>query len=105
MSRMTKFLRQTCKLQAYERDVDGSAKMNEFGELIYKPSITVKCRHEDTHRDVQTQNGSIIRSMSRYFLDGSNEVVADFRIDGKVVISVESYVNSVGKIEGYEVYV
>ena len=105
MSRMTKFLKQTCSLEKYAVEENGQPSMNMFGELQYQAPITLKCRHEMSHKDVQTTNGSIVRSTSVYYVDESVEVKADYRIDGCVVLSAISYVNGLGAIEGYEVYV
>lgn len=104
MSRMTKFLRQICSLERYIVE-NGMPKLNAFGELQYQPPIKLKCRHEVAHKDVQTANGSIVRSTSVYYLDASEPIKADYRIDGSVVLSVTSYVNARGQTEGYEVYV
>lgn len=104
MSRMTKFLKQKCLLEKYIEENE-QPKLNMFGELEYQAPITLKCRHEMSHRDVQTTNGSIVRSTSVYYLDESVKIKADYRIDGHVVVSAISYVNSLGAIEGYEVYV
>lgn len=105
MSRMTKFLKQTCSVEPYSVAEDGNAETNRFGEVIYSEPIECKCRYEVFFRDIQVENGSIIRSTARYFLDESLEIKADYRIDGNVVISVETYINQLGKVEGYEVYV
>lgn len=104
MSRMTKFLKQTCVLEPYVVE-NGKPKFNAFGELQYQPPVTLKCRHEMSHKDVQTANGSIVRSTSVYYLDEAQPVLADYRLDGHIVVSAISYVNALGKIEGYEVYV
>lgn len=104
MSRMTKFLRQQCLLQPYLKNADGSPRHNDFGELQYSNGTRCMCRHEQLVRDVMTANGSMLRSSSRYFLDSSVDVRADYLIDGKVVLQVASYVNSIGQVEGYEVY-
>lgn len=104
MSRMTKFLRQICQLEHYA-EVNGVPKLNDFGEIQYEAPVTVRCRHEMSHKDVQTTNGSVVRSTSRYFVDDSQLIRADDRIDGKVVVSVQSYINGLGQSEGYEVYV
>lgn len=104
MSRMTKFLKQRCKLEKLTIE-NGQPKLNDFGEFQYNAPIELRCRHESSHKDVQTANGSIVRSTSRYFFDESQAIAADDRIDGKVVISVTEYVNGLGNIEGYEVYV
>ena len=104
MSRMTKFLRQTCKLEKYQEKNDQPV-LNMFGELQYSRPIVVKCRREQAHKSFQTANGSIVRSTTVYYMDESTEIKADYRIDGHVVISAVSYVNSLGATEGYEVYV
>lgn len=104
MSRITKFLRQTCRLEKLVEE-NGQPKLNTFGEFQYQEPIVLKCRHEISCKDVQTASGSIVRSSSRYFLDESQEIKPDYKIDGKVVISVIGYVNALGNIEGHEVYV
>lgn len=104
MSRMTKFLRQKCQLEKLIEE-KGQPKLNDFGEFQYEPPVVLNCRHETSHKDVQTANGSIVRSTSVYYVDESHPIKADYRIDGKVVISVMGYVNALGNIEGYEVYV
>lgn len=104
MSRMTKFLRQTCSLERYDVE-NGVPKLNAFGELQYQPPIQLKCRHEVSHKDVQTTNGSIVRSTSVYYFDAPAAVKVGYRIDGAVALSVASYVNAQGQTEGYEVYV
>lgn len=105
MSRMTKFLRQKCQVEAYALDESGNPEHNRFGELIYQPPKTCRCRCEKITKDIKTDNGSIVQSKARYFLDGSMEIMTDYRIDGHVLLSVEDYINEYGKCEGYEVYV
>lgn len=105
MSRMTKFLKQTCQVEQYQVTEDGNAETNRFGEIIYQDPIKCKCRHEVCFKDVQDANGSVVKSVARYFLDEKVELKADYRIDGRVIITVETYINQLGKIEGYEVYV
>lgn len=105
MSRMTKFLRQTCLLESAILDAYGNQQLNEFGETQYEEPKQIKCRHEVSYRDVQTTDGRIIRSASRYFLDDSNVIKANDRLDGRVVVSVSEYINALGESEGYEVYV
>lgn len=105
MSRMTKFLRQTCSVETYQLNEAGQPSHNAYGELLYNPPVTLKCRHEVAYKDIQTANGQLVRSTSRYFLDDVTEIKADYRIDGRVVLNVASYINGLGKCEGYEVYV
>ena len=105
MSRMTKFLRQQCQVQPYQVNEAGEPVFNDFGELQYMQARTCKCRHEISFQDVQTSNGQLVKSTSRYFLDESLEIKADYKIDGRAVLSVSSYVNGLGLCEGYEVYV
>ena len=105
MSRMTKFLKQTCVVQPYISDLKGQPKLNQFGEIQYDEPRVCKCRHEISYQDVQVTNGSLVKSTSRYFLDESLEIKADYQIDGHAVLSVSTYVNQFGKTEGYEVFV
>ena len=105
MSRMTKFLRQQCLVQPYLLDDAKQPKLNDFGEIQYGDPILCSCRHEIVFRDIQTANGSIVRSRSRYFLDESVSLAADYKIDGNPILAIESYINGLGKCEGYEVYV
>lgn len=105
MSRMTKFLKQTCKVEAYKLDESGNPAQNRFGEIEYEEPVVCKCRREQVVKDVQTQNGSLVRSTARYFLDEKFELKADYRIDGHVLLIVEEYTNERGLCEGYEVYV
>lgn len=105
MSRMTKFLKQDCEIQPYKVDSRGQQVLNEFGELQYQNPRKIKCRREDLFKEVQTANGSIVVSSARYFVDETQVVKAEYLIDGRAVISVASYINQFGRVEGYEVYV
>ena len=105
MSRMTKFLRQVCSLEKLIEEEEGQPKLNDFGEFQYEAPLKLKCRHEIQCKDVQTANGSIMRSTSVYYLDAAHKIRVDYRIDGKVVLNVREYVNALGICEGYEVHV
>lgn len=105
MSRLTKFLKQTCTLQVATRNSKGEVSLNEYGEIKYKSPITLKCRRETATKDVQTSNGAIVRSSSIYYLDNSVAISIDDKLDGHVVVSVSEYINPRGSVEGYECYV
>lgn len=105
MSRMTKFLRQQCRVEPYKVNAKGEPVYNDFGELQYQPAKSCRCRHEVSFRDVQTSSGQLVKSTSRYFLDERLEIKADYKIDGRAVLSVSTYVDGLGQCEGYEVYV
>ena len=105
MSRMTKFLKQICTYTPAQRDEHGKVVLNKFGEVQYGESQQLKCRREKTMRDVQTGNGAIIKSSTRYYTDELVQISADDLIDGKTVLEVEEYINQVGTTEGYESYV
>ena len=105
MSRITKFLRQTCFVQPYQVDDQGKPLLNDFGEILYKDPIKCRCRHESSYQDVQTSNGQIVKSSSRYYLDESLELRADYLIDGLAILTLSTYTNAQGLTEGYEVYV
>lgn len=105
MSRMTKFLQQTCSFEKAKRGQDGSVLLDQFGEVMYEVPITLKCRRERVIQDVQTNTGAILRSSTRYFTDETQIIEADDRFDGKVILEVEEYTNQLGKTEGFESYV
>lgn len=105
MSRITKFLKQTCSYEAALRDDLGKVQLDAFGEVLYAPARVLRCRREKTVQDVQTNTGAVLRSSTRYFTDESVEINADDRLDGKTVLTVEEYTNQLGKTEGYESYV
>ena len=104
MSNMTKFLKQTCEFEPAQRSGD-LVVLNEYGDIQYYASETLKCRREKQVRDILTANGSILKASSRYFFDESVTIQADDRIDGHVVLSCEEYVDQFGQCVGYEVYV
>lgn len=105
MSRMTKFLKQTCSFASIQRDSSGTAILNRYGEVQYNAPVELKCRRERIVKDVQTSNGAVLKSTNRYFVDESVVISADDMIDGKVVLEVEEYTNELGLTEGYECYV
>ena len=72
MSRITKFLKQTCLWES-------RTGLNKYGENEYAPPEEVKCRRETFTRDVVDTNGFIIKSASRYFLDDTVEVLCKTR--------------------------
>ena len=105
MSRMSKFLRQECSFEKAKRNSAGIVQLDKFGDVLYSSPRTIKCRRERIVKDVQTSTGAIQRSSTRYFIDETQLVEADDRIDGKTVIEVSEYINQLGKVEGYECYV
>lgn len=102
MSRMTKFLKQTCKFEEASRDASGQPIMNKYGEPSYKSPLTLKCRREGHTKDVLTTNGAVIRSETIYYTDETQLIRTGDRLDGKVVVAVSEYTNEHGKVEGYE---
>lgn len=105
MSRMTKFLQQSCTLEQPKRNRNGSTRLNKFGDIVYEQPVVVKCRREKILKDVLTNTGAIVRSSTRYFTDESRAIQVDDKLDGQVVIQVEEYVNALGITEGFESYV
>lgn len=105
MSRMTKFLKQTCLFEKAKRNADGTVQLDKFGEPQYESPVRLKCRRERIIRDVQTSNGAVLRSSTRYYTDELRAIEADDRFDGKAVLEVEEYTNQLGNTEGYESYV
>lgn len=105
MSRMTKFLRQTCQYEQCVHKADGSAKLDKYGEPQYEPPVRIKCRKETLIQDVQTNTGAILKSTTRYFVDNRYHIRASDKFDGKCVLKVVEYTNQSGKVEGFECYV
>lgn len=106
MSRMTKYLKQKCMVTPYQMNEEtGKPVLNKFGEIEYDDPVECKCRHEIIVKDIQTQNGQLVTANGRYFLDESFELRAEYLLDGDPIISIETYINEMGRIEGYEVYV
>ena len=105
MSRMTKFLNQTCIFERAKRNDEGVALLDKFGQPQYEAPVRIKCRREKVIKDVQVNTGAILRSSTRYFTDESQCIEADDRFDGKTVLQVEEYTNQLGKTEGFESYV
>ena len=104
LSRMTKFLKQTCSFESAQRE-DNLVVLNEYGDIQYNQPITKACRREAYVRDLQTANGAILKTSSRYFLDESTVIRANDRIDGCVILACSEYTNQFGQCEGYEIYV
>lgn len=105
MSRLTKFLKQTCSHESAQRTSNGKTKLSTYGDVLYHRPRTLKCRREKIVTDIQTSSGAILKTSSRYFLDDKVEIFADDRLDGHVVLDVREYTNQLGKCEGYECYV
>ena len=100
MSRITKYLKQSCQLSSSE-----SLTLNKYGEPQYAPEITLVCRREPCTRDIQTANGAIVRSTARYYLDARRIIHNDDLLDGKVSLQINGLVDQFGKLVGYECYV
>lgn len=105
MSRLSKFLRQTCRLEVAKVDSKGLPMLNEFGECIYRPAKVVKCRKESVVQTVQTSEGELVTSTTRYYLDSTVSIKVSDKLDGCVVVSVSSFTNEAGINEGFECYV
>lgn len=105
MSNMTKFLKQSCSFEAAQRDDEGLTVLNEYGDIQYESAVALKCRREKYVRDMQTVNGAIVKTSSRYFLDDTQEVQTDDRLDGHVILACEEYIDQFGVCIGYEAYV
>lgn len=105
MSRMTKFLRQTCKYEQCKHNKDGTVSLDKYGEPQYEAPVQIWCRREVSVQDVQTNTGAILKSSTRYFVDDKYRIHADDKFDGMYVLKVTEYINQFGKAEGYECYV
>lgn len=98
MSRMLKFLKQTCEVETVQL-VDGKPSMNMYGELVYSAAQTIACRREKYAHDVETPTGAVVKSSTEYYT--VFEIGINDKLDGKVVLSVEEYTNELGLTEGF----
>ena len=105
MSRMSKYLKQTCTYERLKRGSDGKVLLDKFGEPQYEAPRSIKCRCEISIQDVQTNTGAILKSSTRYFTDQKQSIQADDKLDGKVVLKTQEYTNQFGVAEGCESYV
>lgn len=105
MSRMTKFLKQTCLFERATRNEYNEIQLDKFGVIHYEDPVEIKCRREKIFKSVQISNGSILQSSIRYFIDDSVLIEVNDKLDNKVILEVEEYINNLGQVEGYEVYV
>ena len=105
MSRMTKFLKQTCIFEKAKRTLQGKVRLSDYGDIQYNAAQTLPCRREKYVVDLQESNGAILKAQTRYFLDDAVEVQADDRIDGHVILNCEEYIDQFGVCIGYEAYV
>ncbi len=105
MSRMTKFLKQTCMYEQCKHNPDGSISLDKYGDPQYEAPVQIKCRRETSVQDVQTNTGAILKSSTRYFVDNRHHIQANDKFDGKCVLKVAEYTNQSGKAEGFECYV
>lgn len=105
MSRLSKFLRQTCRLEVAKVDSKSLPVLNDYGEYIYKPAKHIRCRKELLAKTVQTAEGELVTSTTRYYIDSTESIKVNDRLDGHVVVSVASFINEAGANEGFECYV
>lgn len=98
MSRMVKFLKQTCQLERVSIS-GGKPVIDTYGELQYESPITIRCRRERYIRDVETSVGAIMKSSHQYYT--VEQIGLNDKLDGLVVLITEEYVNGHGRQEGY----
>lgn len=104
MSRITKYLNQKCTYEQQKRDENDEPVLDKYGEPSYEAPITIKCRRETFIHDVLTNNGSILKSSTRYYTDEKQVIRANDKLDGNPVLRVQEYINPFGISEGYESY-
>ena len=87
------------------RNQDGTPQLNKFGEKQYAVPVSVPCRMERGEKYVETANGAIVRSTTRYFLDSQVSIDVGDLINNAPVLVVKDFINSQGTSEGTESYV
>lgn len=87
------------------RNPDGTPQLNKFGENQYATPESIPCRMERGEKYVETANGAIVRSTTRYFLDAQAPIEIGDLINNAPVIVVKDFINAQGASEGTESYV
>ena len=104
MSRVTKYLKQTCSYSGVTKS-NNKVVLNKYGEIAYSTPATKKCRKEPLVAEIQTDTGAIIKSSTRYIFDNSDIIEVEDLLDNKPILKMTSQVNASGIVEGYECYV
>lgn len=86
------------------RSDNGEVLLDRYGEPEYGVPVVLKCRREQTTKDVQTANGAVLRSYTVYYLDEAQVIRSGDKIDGRTVLAVTEYTNERGESEGFEAY-
>lgn len=99
MSRMSKYLNQTCVFEAVKVDSEGNPFINEYGELQYESPKNIRCRREQYYRDVEIPSGSLVRSSNQFYT--VEQVKINDKLDSKVILTSEEYTDSRGRAVGF----
>lgn len=103
MSRMTKYLKQTCVVQNMVLDDQGEPVVDLYGEPTYSSPKNYLCRRERSFKDVLTVSGVMKKSSITYYLDEMCNIQIGDLIDGRAVVDFQEYTNEHGNTEGYMV--
>lgn len=103
MSRMTKYLKQTCTVKNVLIDADGEPLVDIYGEPSYSVPAVYKCRRERSFKDVLTVSGVMKKSSITYYLDETCNINIGDLIDDRAVVDFQEYTNEHGQTEGYMV--
>ena len=105
MGKMTPHLNQTAVIKHHVVDTKGSAILDEYGQPMFAPEVTVKCRREKLDTRGATNLGQFVNFNHTYYFDESTVITKGDLVDGLEVQNIETYVDGRGNLVGYEVTV
>lgn len=105
MNKITKYLNQKAFFESLKTYKNNKPELNIYGEPVYLQGLYIKCRREEYIKDIQTSTGSIVRSSTAYYLDDSVSIKINDKIDGKLILVFEDFVDRDGRILGYKAIV
>lgn len=106
MSAVTKYLNQKTTLQLGRRAPDGSIMLDEYGEPLYEDRVrSIRCRKEISTEDVLTSTGAVQKSTTTFYVDNTVSVALGDKMEGKVILMIEDFIDFTGHSIGYKIQV
>lgn len=103
MSRLTRYLKQTAKLQTAKVDENGKTLLDDYGKPLYNEAVEIKCRKEPYKYNAFTSLGQFVNYQHTYYIDETTHVTVGDLLDGEIVLTVNEYIGGFGELVGFEV--